>query len=169
MKKSMLAIALFAAAVASSAQASSHSPGFYGSLGATASRANADIDRNSTGGTIALGANFNKNFAVEASYADFGKRKIGAADLDATALGLHLVAKVPVCSKAALYVKPGVTQTRVEVAGLSEHKNRVSMGVGALYDVSNRVAVKTEFNHLRDFAGTGRIVNTLTVGLQAGF
>ena len=174
MKKSLFALALAAAAFASSAaQAHSHTPGFYGSVGATQSHASdgdaTGIDRNAIGGTVALGANFNKHFAVEASYADFGQRKALGADLDASAVGLHLVAKLPVTSTVSLYAKPGVTQSRIDVAGLSEHKNRATLGLGALVAVNDRVAVKTEFNHLRDFAGSGRIANTLTVGMQVGF
>lgn len=175
MKKSLFALTLVAAAAfaSSAAQAHSHAPGFYGSLGATQSHASvgniSSIDQDAVGGTVAFGASFNKYFAVEASYADFGHRNSEGSNLDATAVGLHFVAKMPVSRTVSLYVKPGVTQTRIDVDGLSEHKNRATLGMGATHALNDHVALQAEVSHLRDFAGSGRIVNTVTVGLQVGF
>lgn len=174
MKKSLFALALVAAALAASAaQANAQTPGFYGALGVTQSHASlgdiSDVGRDAIGGTVALGASFNNHFAVEASYADFGHRNIGGSGLDASSVGLHVVAKMPVTKEVSLYLKPGVTQTRADVDGVSEHKNRGTLGMGATYAINDRIALQTEFNHLRDFAGSGLIANTVTVGVQVGF
>jgi len=178
MKKSLLAFALVGAALASTAaHASTHAPAFYGSAGVTQSHLSVGdvggFDRSATGATIALGASFNKNFAVEASYTDFGKRtaqtNYGNVDVDTSALGLHVVAKYPVTENVSVYVKPGLLQTKIDILGASAHNTRASVGFGVTHAVTSNVAIKTEFNHIRDVAGTGLNANAVTVGVQVGF
>lgn len=178
MKKTLFALALSAFALASSvAHAHTHAPAFYGAVGVTQSHLNlgdmSGLDRDATGGTLALGASFNQSFAVEASYTNFGSRQLatgmGNVDLDSSAIGLHAVAKWPLSQSVSLYVKPGVTQTRVDIMGDSVHKNRASLGVGVTHALNHNMAVKTELTHLRDIAGSGLNGNALTVGLQFGF
>jgi hypothetical protein len=178
MKKSLIALALAATALASTAaHAHTHAPAFYGSVGVTQSHLNignmGGFDSDATGGTVALGASFGHNFGVEASYANFGSRQmtdgVYTVDVDSSAIGLHAVAKWPVTQTVSLYVKPGVTQTRVDVMGESAHKNRASLGVGVTHAINRDLAVKAELTHLRDIAGSGLNGNALTVGLQFGF
>jgi opacity protein-like surface antigen len=174
LKKVCLAIAASVTLLgAVSAQAHGlETPSFYGSVAVSQSRLTTDVagvDRDATGGSVALGATFEKHVGVELSYQDLGRIDTIIGKARADAVGLQLVGYLPVCKNVNLFVKPGVFHTHMSLAGDSSSKTQFGLGVGAEYALNKRVALTGTVQRLNDFADVGVGVTSYQAGLKVNF
>ncbi|HEX5393129.1 MAG TPA: outer membrane beta-barrel protein [Rhodocyclaceae bacterium] len=136
-------------------------------------------DDNDTTYSVNVGYQFNRYFAVEANYTDFGKFKVsnavGTGDWKSDGVGVSAVGILPMDNRLALYGKAGAfySDTRVDNLGVSNDKRtNGTVGVGASYDFGNRIIGKAEWNYYQDVGGssTGKpTVNTYTLGVAYRF
>lgn len=137
-------------------------------------------DDTDTTGTVNIGYQFNRNFAVELGYTDFGKFNVsngsGSGDWKSDGVGLSLVGILPMDNRWSLYGKIGAfySDTRINnIPGVnSDKRTNGTAGLGVSYDFGNRVVGKAEWNYYNDVgeSSTGKpTINTVTLGLAYRF
>jgi len=152
-------------------------------------------DEHDTAWKLYLGHQYHRNFAVEASYTDFGRFSLGTqttgpvASLSGSvrgyAVSLDAVGLAPVSERFTLFGKVGIqhwdvnTQAATLAAGTattattSARGNDWKLGLGARYDFTRNVGVRFEwerFVNVGDSATTGRSnIDVLAVGVQYRF
>jgi OOP family OmpA-OmpF porin len=193
MKTSRLATLAGAAFFAASAPAWSQAPGqFY--LGAAigqskmkdACAADPDIavsscDDKDTAWKIFGGYQFNRSFALEAAYNDFGRAKAnvsfvdggfqfsGSETFDVTAFELSGLASLPFANRFAGYGRLGLYYGEVDGKGeftdqfggrarasVSDNNFGLTFGLGASYDLTERARFRLEWQRFKD-VGTNDI------------
>ncbi|WP_342219375.1 outer membrane beta-barrel protein [Rickettsiella endosymbiont of Miltochrista miniata] len=138
-----------------------------------------NLANNGLAGRIALGYQFNQNFAVETGYLYLGSKKVDgtiAKDHRNDTLSLHqnaidLVGKgiVPMSTNVNLYGKVGVAYLTTDVEGkiagtdskpevtadlnknanLNKHKFAPEVALGVSYDITPNVSVDTSWTHIQ--------------------
>jgi len=152
-------------------------------------------DEHDTAWKLYLGHQYHRNFAVEASYTDFGRfsrstQTTGpAANLGGSvrgyAVSLDAVGLAPVTERFTLFGKVGLqhwdldAQAASLAAGVattattSARGNDWKLGLGARYDFNRNIGVRFEwerFVNVGDSATTGRSnIDMLAVGVQYRF
>lgn len=137
-------------------------------------------DDTDTTGTVNLGYQFNRNFAVELGYTDFGKFKVsnasGSGEWKSDGVGLSLVGILPMDNRWALYGKLGAFYSDTRVEGIpgtgSDKRTNGTAGLGVSYDFGNRIVGKAEWNYYNDVgeSSTGKpTLNTVTLGVAYRF
>ena len=152
-------------------------------------------DDNVSAWKLGLGYQFNRNFAVEVSYADFdgfslntvttGPAGSVTGQIDAKAYSLDLVGVVPLSPRFDLFARVGVYYWDVDarVAGVvggvttaistSEDGTDWKAGVGARYNFTRNFGIQLEwerYNDVGDSATTGKSdVDMVTIGLRYRF
>ncbi len=125
--------------------------------------------------TLGLGYSFNKNFAIEASYIDFGESSddiIPVWTLSADGLQLAAVGKIPFNEQFSGFAKFGFLSwdAELEEAGFgqiaSDDGTDVTFGFGAMFDATEKVS----FNLLYQMYELDDVdVDNLSLGIQVGF
>jgi OOP family OmpA-OmpF porin len=135
------------------------------------------------------GYNFNRNWAVEAGYADLGKPSYttrlfgvtGVATVENTAWFVAGKGTLPVGTALGLFAKLGVTQNKSEATGsvgalsVSGSKTRTEalVGVGAQYSLTRNFGIRAEYEDFGKFGNsndTGRTKTSLwSVGVTYSF
>jgi OOP family OmpA-OmpF porin len=196
MKKILFAIAASAAALAgSSAYAADDAGTAYIGAGVVGSRYEfnapgtaVSADNHSgykAAGKIYGGYNIDSTWAVEAGYADFGKKSYnysvggvpGGLNTDAHSYYVAGKGTWPVNQQIALFGKLGVARNHneVETTGLaavggSENKTALYASVGAEYAVNKNVKVSLEYeNYGKSDIDQGRKPGAITAGLRYNF
>jgi OOP family OmpA-OmpF porin len=204
------ALALLACALPAAAQVT----GGYLGLGFGQSRIQADVgaidaaarrlgfgssatsaDETDTAIKVYLGHRYNRHFAVEAGYTDFGRFSLSTAttgpaastagELRGHALNLDAVGIAPVSDRFMLFGKVGIQRWQLSansaalnagvptMAMASARGNDWKLGLGAQYDFSRKVAVRFEwerFVNVGDTPTTGRgNIDVLAIGVQYKF
>lgn len=134
-----------------------------------------DRDDKDSAYKLALGYQFNENFAIEGGYIDLGQQDYTVRSGDARA-GLETSAKgwqldalliLPIDAGVSLFFKGGVTEIELKQkltsnfgldASESERKLKPAAGVGLNYDFYAGLAVRAEYErffNLGDKEGTG--------------
>ncbi len=120
--------------------------------------AGANTDDSDTGYKLFVGYQFNPNFAIEASYLDFGdfEANAGAEKLTASAdgFGFALVGKLPIQNGFSVYGKLGMVAWDGDIdyrdsstgttASLADDGTDPFYGIGAEYEVE-RILMRAEF------------------------
>ncbi len=152
------------------------------------------VDRSDTTYSLTAGYRFNKWFAVEGNYVDFGRHDIHstvtspAADsiggkYKADGVGLDAVGIVPLDYGLSAYGKLGWAWTHakldagstglVNVSNASHDGNGVTFGLGVSYDLTKNVSADLEwdrYNRIGTDSTTGRTdANLYTVGIAYHF
>src|SRR5262245_13175936 len=161
---------VFAAALAlgtsvAAAQEAAQVAGWYGGLNLGASHLSGidlgdSLDRSETGYGLDLGYRVNRNFGVEASYADLGKfhfeTAAGEGDFHPKSVSLAAVGILPLEAGWSLFGKAGVARTETKVGApfdSSDSENGVLAGAGVMYDFNRTLFAKAGWDHY-DKAGT---------------
>jgi OOP family OmpA-OmpF porin len=157
--------------------------------------ASTSFDERDSAWKLYLGYQFNRNFAFEAGYTDFGKFSLSTAttgpaanvggNIRAYAWSLDAVGLAPVSTRFTLFGKLGLQRWDTEApvaaanagaassATLGARGNDWKLGVGARYDLSRNVGVRFEwerFVNVGDSAASGRgNIDLIAIGLQYRF
>lgn len=133
------------------------------------------------------GFKFTPNLGVEAQYSDLGSRnlvvtnggvQVGTGTLKGSQLSIAATGTLPLASNFSLFGKLGVSgnsgKANFSIPGVSssENKSDLMFGVGVLYDIMPKVAVRAEYEDFGKFnksGGSSVRVNNFSVGLQFAF
>lgn len=152
-------------------------------------------DETDTAWKLNLGHRYNRHFAVEAGYTDFGRFSLGTAttgpaasaagEIRGHALSLDAVGIAPVNDRFSVFDKVGVQHWNLSANSValsggvpttvvsSACGSDWKIGLGAQYDFSRKVAVRFEwerFVNVGDSANTGcGNIDVLAIGLQYKF
>jgi OOP family OmpA-OmpF porin len=190
-----MATAAFAASPAVLAQEQSHKVYIGGAYGSTKLTGGCDDVRDafaSLGGTttscsdkdngwkIFGGYQVNKNFAVEATYIDWGAIKgsgrVGTIPVnvsgDATSFGVAAVGILPLNERFSVFGKAGILMTDTSVsaqagagsASEDDSSTELHIGVGALFNVTERFAIRAEWERATDTK-----IDMISIGVQFRF
>ena len=171
MTKLMMAVVLGLASSIALAQ----DAGFYagGHIGQSNFRSSCDgiagpgvtCDDEDTAWKVLGGYQFNRNLAAEVGYADLGEVSArgpgGTAGAEASALELVGVGMLPLGERFSLYGKAGIYRGEVDgrvdtfalTGGASETNNDITYGVGARFDLTQRVALRAEWQRYPEIGG----------------
>ena len=119
---------------------------------------------------IGGGYKFNKNFALEGYYIDYGTAEDSGFSADADGPQVQGVGLLPVSNNVDLYGKLGLTMWDAELCSpfgcISDDGTDIVFGFGGNFAVSNKVDLRAEYE-IADFDGTD--VTTLMVGVNIAF
>lgn len=90
------------------------------------------------------GYHLNEVLAIEAAYNDFGEAEKGGVKVEASALSLGMVGKLPVRTDFTLFGKVGLAAWDIDVSPgtFSDSGTDVYFGIGADYDIGGTSAVR---------------------------
>ena len=107
------------------------------------------------------GYQFNRHFAIEASYFDYGSVSASGQTFgvpfritgDATAFGLAAVGILPVANHFSLFGKLGLLRTEVDVTGSgaggagseSDSETGLHVGIGLMFDLGRNFSIRAEW------------------------
>ncbi|MCH9755523.1 MAG: outer membrane beta-barrel protein [Candidatus Rickettsiella isopodorum] len=154
-----------------------------------------NLSNNGLAGRLALGYQFNQNFAVEVGYLQLGQRKVNVlvspeqSSLKLRQNALDLVGKgiIPVSNNIDVYGKLGVayltsdiketvkegghsttTYDLNDVAGVNKHQWAPEAAIGVTYDITPNVSVDTSWTHIQPL-GKNRPGNIDFVAVGLGY
>jgi OOP family OmpA-OmpF porin len=126
------------------------------------------------------GFQVNPNFAIEASYFDYGKFKANGdsggspftISADATAFGIAAVGILPVGQRFSVFGKVGFLSTELDVLAAgpggafseSDSETGLHIGLGALFSVTDRIGIRAEWERNDELE-----VDMISVGVQVRF
>ena len=188
MKKILFAVIATSAALSGVAQAEDGAGAYIGA-GVTASRYKFDVpgavsSDNSSGtkaaGKVFAGYDFNKMWAVEGGYTDFGSKNYnygnGSVSTDSHSLYVAGKATLPVNEQVSVYGKLGVVENHDSIsgtgtsAGLSgDNKTGLYASVGAQYAINKKVSLIAEYENYGKSADFGRKASALSIGARYNF
>ena len=135
-----------------------------------------------TAAKIYGGYNFDKNFGVEAGYADFGNAQKTVANgtsinSKAHAFYVAATATAPINDQFAVFAKLGVTANRSKIsssngANLTKNNTDAVFGVGASYAITKELSAVAEYENFGKVAkdDTGNVkAEMMSVGLRYKF
>jgi len=178
MKKVFLAGAIAAAFVAMPASAQWYIGGGVGSSKVTGADGTAPTtppltlagaDSNKASVKIYGGYQITPNWGVEAQYADLGNRDfairngagvpLATGSLKATQFSIAGTGTLPLANNFSLFGKLGISSNhgKISAAGISDRGSKTSplIGVGALYNVTPKLAVRLEYEDFGKFSNDG--------------
>ena len=127
-----------------------------------------ECDDSDSAWRILGGFQFNKFFAVEAGYYDFGEASSGTVKLEAEAFELVAVGSFHFTDRFSVYGKLGGYQGTLEGAGTDEDNTDLTYGIGARWDFTKRLGVRAEWQRYESLGGGALVetdVDVLSIGL----
>ena len=192
MKKKIL-FAMIASVTALTGMSAAHAEGAYVGAGVTGNRYNFDIpgatsaDNHSgykAGAKIFAGYDFDKTWAVEGGYADFGSKDYsyvtgaGNGSVKSDSHGYYLAGKasMPVSEKVGVFGKLGVAKVKNSLSGTGlstgisgNDKTGVYASVGAQYAINEKVSLTAEVEHFGKSADQGHKATGIALGARYNF
>ena len=176
--KSMKALLTAAGLAAALVMAGPAAAQFY--IGATIGQAEfkegclgtGECDDADTAWRILGGYQFNKFFAAELGYYDFGETSSGTTKLEAEAFELVAVGSFHLTDRFSIYGKLGAYQGTLEGAGSDEDSTDLTYGIGARWDFTKRFGVRGEWQRYESLGGGALVetdVDVLSIGLIFSF
>jgi OOP family OmpA-OmpF porin len=126
------------------------------------------------------GYQFNPNFALEASYFDYGSVSASGQLLglpfsvsgDTSAFGIAAVGMLPLGNNFSLFGKLGLLRTEVDVSGSvlgsagsdSEDETGLHFGVGVLFDLGRNFSIRAEWERNDEVE-----IDMMSIGVQVRF
>ena len=146
------------------------------SLGASVARANVEaaglgqtVDGDADGTRFFGNYMFTEKFGIEAGYSEFGSPKDNTLapnmEVESNSYDLYAVGTQPVSEKMNIFGKAGFisTTTKIEedeINEVSSSSTDLALGLGAEYNVSERFAIRTEFEWVdNNHSGAARMVS----------
>jgi OOP family OmpA-OmpF porin len=140
----------------------------------------ASCDEKDTAFKFFLGYRVNPNFAIEGTYFNYGEVSFSgqltgfpfSASAESTAFGVAAMGILPLGNQFSLFGKVGLlvsdVDVSVNVAGFpgsdSESETGLHFGIGALFDVSQNVAIRAEWERNDELE-----LDMISVGVQVRF
>jgi OmpA-OmpF porin, OOP family len=143
--KKLAAVVLLSTIVAGPAVAA-ETP-FY--AGINIGSAEIDFPGASSTTSIALlgGYNFNKNFAAEIAYTDFGSHDYGGLTLKSSGLSISGVGSFPINDQFSLFAKLGFASTTLNPSGNpTEDDTDMTYGIGGQFNVNKQVGIRLGYD-----------------------
>ena len=160
----------------SDAAVKSHS-GFY--LGAGFGTVDIEDFDNATGFELLGGYNFNQNFAIEASYVDFGNSNdndLSELEISSDTLALSVVGKIPLGNNFELYGQLGyhMWDIGLSMGGFgsigSIDGSDMFYGIGANYNLNNHIGFGVKYADYRlENSGDSTNISMLSAAFQYRF
>ncbi len=146
------------------------------SIGASVARASVEaeglgqtVDGDADGSRIFGSYMFTRRFGIEAGYSDFGRPDDNTiapnVEVESNSYDLYAVGVQPVSEKLDLFGKIGVVSWNTEIeedetTEVSSSSTDLALGIGAEYSVSERFAIRSEFEWVdSDNSGAVRLVS----------
>ncbi|MDC8757737.1 porin family protein [Janthinobacterium fluminis] len=192
MKKIFFAVIASVAALSSISIA--HAEGAYVGAGVTTGRYKFDVpnvssggDRSSykVGGKLFAGYEFDKTWAVEGGFANFGSKSYSYVQngvngkIDAKTRGYYIAGKatMPINEQFGVFGKLGVARNRDSISGtgaasgLSKTDNKTGLyaSVGAQYALNKNISLSAELEHFGKSASYGHKATALALGARYNF
>jgi OmpA-OmpF porin, OOP family len=126
-----------------------------------------ECDDADTAWRILGGFQFNKFFAVELGYYDFGEASSGTAKLEAEAFELVAVGSFHFTDRFSVYGKLGGYQGTLKGGGVDEDSTDLTYGIGVRWDFTKRLGVRGEWQRYESLGG-GSVetdLDVLSIGL----
>lgn len=180
MKKLLLPVLLAAGLFAGAAQAASNQaePGPYMGAGIGYSHFNVDgapssLDNNGVGFDVFGGYRFNQHMAAEVGYTRMGnmhasvdgeKFKARSEMYTASVLGI-----MPLNDTLSVYGRVGLAATAIRGGGAHEHETNAVLGIGTEFDITKRVSLRTEVQHLPHFGDSSVGATHVSAGVKVKF
>ena len=175
MKNIIRSLLLFSAGLAVNSHADSGAF-IFGALGQTSFKV---IGQSASDTSYALGGgySFNKNFALEARYDDFGAFSEDGYSFSSNAYGISLRASLPVSDAVSLYGKVGLSFWEINdfkpyqsySSTASESDNELHYGLGGEFAVSQTLKLGAEYNMLNLSGFDDLDINTLAIFARWNF
>lgn len=118
-----------------------------------------DCDEKDTAWRLFGGYQFNRYFAAELGYHDFGEASAPGAKLEGNAWDLVGIAGYPIVDKLSVYGKLGVYRGELNATGAKETNSDLTYGAGLQYDVLKNLGVRGEWQRYSKMGG-GDVVET---------
>jgi len=167
MNKTLLAASLLAlASLTSVAAAADDSWYVRGTLGSGRISVDGLGHDDATGGSIGLGYWFNRNFAIEGAYTDFGDHN--GAKIDSWGLGLVGKAHFNQADTGWFVDgRIGIARLEARFHGIGGSDDKAYVGAGLGYDFNKNFGAS--INYLWNDGGSGASASLASVGLEARF
>ncbi|HEX6690089.1 MAG TPA: porin family protein [Burkholderiales bacterium] len=150
------------------AQAKQADTGWYigGHIGQADVKEASDED---TSFKILGGYQFNKNFAVEGAYIDFGKTSEGGTEFKANAWEAVAVGILPVGDRFGVYGKAGFFWGEAKGGGEKADSVELTYGVGVQFDLARNLGIRGEYQRYTDVGDGASDVDVISVGVVFRF
>ena len=192
MKKNIL-FAMIATVTAFAGMSAAHADCFYVCVVITGNRYNFDVpgatsaDNHSgykAGGKVFAGYDFDKTWAIEGGYADFGSKDYsyvtgaGNGSVNTDSHGYYLAGKatMPVTDKVGVFGKLGVAKVKNSLSGTGlstgisgNDKTGVYASVGAQYAINEKVSLTAEVEQKEKKDDQGHKATGLAFGARYNF
>ena len=135
-------------------------------------------------GKVFAGYNFDKTWAVEAGYSDYGDRSYsytsnrnqGRIQTDSSAFYVAGKGTMPINAQMSVFGKLGAIENRDKVQGFgdaaglrSDNKTNLYASVGAEYAINQKVSLTAEYEHTGKSANQGRESGAVSLGARYTF
>jgi OOP family OmpA-OmpF porin len=171
----------------------SHAQSAYVGAGAMASQYEFDVPNATSGanrsgtnaaGKIFAGYDFDKTWAIEGGYMDFGSRDYGYStnngsgniSTDSSAFYVAGKATMPINEQVSVFGKLGIIENRDKMRGTGlsqdlrdDHKTNLYASVGAQYAINQKVSLIAEVEHTGKSADQGRDGMGVSLGARYNF
>lgn len=173
MKKLIVALIAGAAAM-SAAQAQNFTDNPHAYVGAGISSAkNVQLDDYKANGKVYGGYEFNRTWAAEAGYTDFGTNTFANGNTKGNSYYVAAKATAPINDQFAVYGKLGVehSERKLNTAGLQLTSNDTGAygALGVQYKLNQQVALTAEYERYGKEKDFGAKSNVWTVGAHYNF
>jgi OOP family OmpA-OmpF porin len=177
MKKSLLALALLAAATLGGAAHAGSLDNFYGGAGLDYShfrlsdKVGSGIKAGDVGGNVYAGYQFNPQVAAEIGYARLGdiEQRDGSGFAQNSMFSASVLGFAPAYRGVTAFGRFGVADTASKVDGYRAHRNAPLFGVGAEYKLNATYALRTELQYVPNFGDSRADLYNLSAGIKASF
>ena len=103
------------------------------------------FDDTDTTAQIVGGYKFNKYFALEARYSDYGSFSVMGLGIDASAMSIHGVASIPFgASGWELFLQGGFGRVSLDVPGESTDESAFGTGIGIRYSFTENLSLAAQ-------------------------
>jgi OOP family OmpA-OmpF porin len=135
-------------------------------------------------GKVFAGYNFDKTWAVEAGYTDYGSQSYsylsrggsGSIHTDSTAFYVAGKATMPINDRVSVYGKLGAIENRDKIRGVGNAsglrnviRTNLYAAVGAEYAINTKVSLLAEYEHNGKSANQGRESGAVSLGARYSF